>query len=280
MIDFRDKVAVVTGGASGIGRAMAERFAAEGMKIVIADVEAAALVRAVAEMKASGADAIGVRTDVSKAAEVEALAQAAVDAFGAVHVLCNNAGVGAGGPSWEVSLADWEWVLGVNLWGVIHGVRTFVPLMLRQGEEAHIVNTASMAGLMSGVSGAAYNVSKHGVVTLSETLYAELAMRGGKVSVSVLCPGFVNTRIIESGRNRPGGPMAAREPAPGSAQAEGAAWVRNAIANGMAPKDVAQRVFEAVRDRQLYILTHPEMKGLIRHRMEDILEERNPRYRA
>src|SRR5579885_2688083 len=161
MEEFRDRVAVVTGAASGIGRALAERFAAAGMKVVLADVEQGALASAERALASGGARVLAVPTDVSKASDVEALAQRTLEAFGAVHVVCNNAGVSVGGLAWEVTLADWEWILGVNLWGVIHGIRTFVPILLRQGEEGHVVNTASMAGLVSGPGLAPYNVTKH-----------------------------------------------------------------------------------------------------------------------
>ena len=183
---------------------MAERFAAAGMKVVLADVEEGALRTAEQEMKAQGASVLSFVTDVSKADHVESLAQKAVSRpFGGVHIVCNNAGVGSGGLTWDQPLADWEWVIGVNLWGVIHGVRTFVPIMLEQKTEGHIVNTASMAGLVSGPFMSIYNVTKHGVVTLSESLHHELAMQNAPVKVSVLCPGFVRTNILDSERNRP-----------------------------------------------------------------------------
>jgi NAD(P)-dependent dehydrogenase (short-subunit alcohol dehydrogenase family) len=203
MKEFKDKVAVITGAASGIGRALAERCAHEGMKVVLADVDVDALATTVAALKATGAPVLAVVTDVSKAQDVDALAQRTLAAFGAVHLLCNNAGVWAGISAWDSSLADWEWVLGVNLWGVIHGIHTFVPLMLAQGTPGHIVNTASMAGLLTGRGPAVYRVSKHAVVALSEMLYHQLAHRGANVKVSVLCPGGVDTQIIDAARNRP-----------------------------------------------------------------------------
>ncbi len=203
MKDFQDKVAVVTGAASGIGRALAEKSAQEGMKVVLADVEESALKQAEEELKASGAQVLAVRTDVSQAAEVEVLAQKTFDTYGAVHLLFNNAGVAAGTTVWESSLADWQWVLGVNLWGVIHGIHFFVPRMLAQDTEGHIVNTASSAGLVSSSGLGIYKVSKHGVVTLSETMALELAARGAKLKASVLCPEWVNTRITDAERNRP-----------------------------------------------------------------------------
>ena len=198
MNEFNGKVAVITGAASGIGRALADRCVHEGMKAVLADVEVDALAKTEASLKASGATVLAVQTDVSQARDVAALAEKTVEAFGAVHLLCNNAGVGTEAAVWESTLEEWEWVMGVNLWGVIHGVRTFVPVMLAQDTECHIVNTASMAGLISGPGLGAYKVTKHAVVSLSETLHHELGERGAKIRVSVLCPGIVNTRIMES----------------------------------------------------------------------------------
>jgi len=204
MKEFKDKVAVITGAASGIGRGLAERCAQEGMKVVLADIEEEALTVAEQEMKAAGASVLAVLTDVSKASDVEALAQKTLDTFTAVHLLYNNAGVAAGTSVWESTLADWQWVMGVNLWGAIHGVRTFVPIMLEQGTECHIVNTASMAALISIPFGGIYRVTKCGIITLSETLYHELAQREANIKVSVLCPGNVaDTRFVDCGRNRP-----------------------------------------------------------------------------
>ena len=274
MKDFKDKVAVITGAASGIGRALAERCVQEGMKAVLADVEAEPLATAEASLKASGATVLAVQTDVSQVRDVEALAQKTMEAFGAVHVLCNNAGVGTEAAVWESTLAEWEWIVGVNLWGVVHGVRVFVPLMLAQDAECHIVNTASTAGLISGPGLGAYKVTKHGVVTLSETLHHELAERGAKVKVSVLCPGIVNTRIMESARNRPGdlAPTGPRGPA----SEERWEALRRLVPAGMPAAQVADAVFEALRKDRFYILTHPEGKEAVRTRMEDILQERNP----
>ena len=278
MKEFSGKVAVVTGAASGIGRAMAERFAAEGMKVVLADVEKGALAQAEAEMKASGATALAVPTDVSRAADVETLAKKTIDAFGAVHVLCNNAGVPpVVAPTWELTEADWQWVLGVNLWGVLHGIRVFVPIMLEQDSEGHVVNTASVAGLLSAPWAATYDVAKHGVVTLSESLHRELAAVGSKLKVSVLCPAWVKTQLMDGGRNRPAalrnqpGPAAA---APQAALMEQA--VRQLVAAGTEPAAIADRVLNAIMDDQFYILPHPEWKEQVRVRMEDIIEERNP----
>ena len=205
MDQFSRRVAVVTGAASGIGLALARRFGSEGMRVVLADIEAGPLERAEAQLSASGIETLAVRTDVSRADEVDALARKTIDAFGAVHLVCNNAGVFVGGNSWEVPIADWEWVLGVNFWGVVHGLRSFVPLLLAHGEDAHIVNTASMAGLVSLPFTAPYCVSKHAVVTLSESLHHEMTLRQAKLGVSVLCPEVVATQIGDSGRNRPAG---------------------------------------------------------------------------
>ena len=202
MREFEDRVAVVTGAASGIGLAQAERFAAEGMKIVMADIEAEALESARKGLAGKAAAILATRVDVSKAEDVERLAQETYKAFGAAHVLCNNAGVAVVGAVHEHSLADWEWVLGVNLWGVIHGVRSFVGRMLEGGEEGHIVNTASMAGLTTSPFMSVYDVTKHGVVALSESMYKEFAMTGAKIGVSVVCPGLINTNIMRSSRNR------------------------------------------------------------------------------
>lgn len=272
MKELRSKVAVVTGAASGIGRALAGRCAREGMKVVLADVEAEPLFSSASELKRAGAEVLAVVTDVSQAAEVELLARRSLAAFGAVHLLFNNAGVGAGGTIWETPLADWEWVLGVNLWGIIHGIRAFVPIMLDQGAGAHIVNTASMAGLLTGPELGAYRVSKHGVVALSETLYYQLADRKANVGVSVLCPGAVKTRITCSTRNR-------LEPADDPRGHEDRAS-RAAAWDEISPEQVAEHVFAAIRARRFYIFTQPRLKEHVRARMEDVLQERNPTERA
>ena len=276
MKDFRGRVAVITGGASGLGRAMAERFAKEGMRIVLADVEPDALARAEAEMKRAGAKVIGVRTDVSKAAEVEALARQTLAAFGAVHLVANNAGVAPLGSAWENSVADWEWTLGVNLWGVIHGLRVFTPILLAQGGEAHIVNTASVSGLISPPGSAMYNVTKHAVVTLTETLYHDLALKQARIGCSVLCPAYVPTGIVDSERNRPA--LLRDQAREKSAEQQAReAMLRKAVTSGkLSAADVAQKVYEAVREERFYILTHPKIKPSIQWRMEDILQERNP----
>jgi NAD(P)-dependent dehydrogenase (short-subunit alcohol dehydrogenase family) len=274
MNEFKGKVAVVTGAASGIGRALADRFAAEGMSVVLADVQGDALQAAESELSEAGATVLAVRTDVSRAEQVDALAQKTVERFGAVHIVCNNAGVGSGGVVWEQPIEDFEWVVNINLWGVIHGVRAFVPIMLSQGDEGHIVNTASMAGFLAGPYMAAYNVSKFAVVALSETLHHELQMAGGKIGVSVLCPGFVNTNIHQSSLRRPSG--APPEPAPGSPEAQGRDAFLQMMASGMAPSEVARQVFEAVRDRRFYILTHDDFKEAVLQRAQTIVDGRAP----
>jgi NAD(P)-dependent dehydrogenase (short-subunit alcohol dehydrogenase family) len=273
---FKDRVAVVTGGASGIGRAMADRFAAAGMKVVLADVEESALRKAEEDMRAQGAAVLGVVTDVSKAEAVENLAQKTLAAFGGVHIVCNNAGVGGGfGPSWTQPLQNWEWGFGVNLWGVIHGIRTFVPIMLKQETEGHVVNTASMAGLLSAPFMSVYDATKFAVVTISESLHLELAMQQAKVKVSVLCPGFVNTNIATSDRNRPTQLQTGEQQFSESEMAF-ASMMFAGIAAGTPPAEVAEKVFAAIQNEQFYIISHPEFLPMVRMRMEAILEQRNP----
>jgi NAD(P)-dependent dehydrogenase (short-subunit alcohol dehydrogenase family) len=272
-------VAVITGGASGIGRAVARRAAAEGMKVVIADVEERALKEAESELTGQGADAIAVTTDVSDAASVHGLRDRTLRQYGAVHLVHNNAGVGGGGPIWEVPEQDWRWIMGVNLWGVVHGVANFVPLLIEQGE-GHVVNTASIAGLITAPFLGPYNATKQAVVAISETLYKDLqAADVSGVGVSVLCPGFVKTRIADSGRNRP-------DWAPGRAgwgsgrEIEGGddaqAVVQGLVDSGIPAEVVAERVLDAVRADTFYILTHPDLRASIETRFEDIVEGRAP----
>ena len=266
-------VAVITGAASGIGKGLAERFAAEGMKVVLADVEEEPLAKLEADLKAKGATVLAVRTDVSNAAAVENLAERTLDTFGAVHILCNNAGVVCSQPVWEHSLADWKWVLGVNLWGVIHGIRAFVPRMLAQGDACHIVNTASILGLVGGSGEGIYKVSKHGVVVLSETLADELAQKGANIQVHVLCPGWVRTGILDSDRNRPD---ALQNPAetehPQETIIGGSRNTHAEMAAGLSPAEVAEHVYNAIQNGTFYIHTHPEHKAWIRERMARILQ--------
>jgi NAD(P)-dependent dehydrogenase (short-subunit alcohol dehydrogenase family) len=271
---FKDKVAVVTGGASGIGRGLAERFGEEGMKVVLADVEEGALRQAEAEFREKGVDVLGVQTDVSKPEDIEKLAQQTLNAFGGVHIVCNNAGVaGAWGNTWDNTLADWNWIVGVNLWGVIHGVRTFLPIMLQQEEEGHIVNTASLAGLMPGAG--IYGVTKQAVVALSESLFNELKTVNAKVGVSVLCPGWVDTKIADASRNRPADLTNAAEPDPDPRREQINEVVRNFLKNGKSPAEIADQVFQAIRDEKLYVITHPEMDFIIKERFDKILAREN-----
>jgi len=259
------RVAVVTGAASGIGLALSQRFASEGMRVVMADVEAPALAEAADLLAGRGAEVLPVVTDVSSGEQVDELRDRALDAFGAVHVVCNNAGVaGLGRPLWEMSRRDWEWVLGVNLWGVINGVRAFVPVLLEQ-DAAHVVNTASLAGLTTGILGP-YSVTKHAVVALSEGLHFQLAHHGATVGVSVLCPGWVRTRISDAGRNRPPDLEPPPELDPAVAEA-----LRGFVENGMDPARVADHVVDAIRAGRFYVLTHPEMSDGIRRRAEEVL---------
>ena len=267
------KVAVITGAASGIGSGLAERFAAEGMKVVLADVEETALAKLAAALETKGATVLAVKTDVSKAADVENLAAQTLETFGAVHILCNNAGVACSRPIWEHTVADWEWVLGVNLWGVIHGIRTFVPRMLAQGDACHIVNTASILGLIGGGGTGIYKVSKHGVVVLSEALADELAQKGANIRVHVLCPGWVRTGILDSERNRPNAfQNPGMEVPPLQETLSGSGNARAEMEAGMSPAEVAEHVYNAIQNGTFYIHTHPEHKAAIRERMERILE--------
>jgi NAD(P)-dependent dehydrogenase (short-subunit alcohol dehydrogenase family) len=272
--DLSGKVGVVTGGASGIGLATGRALAEAGARVVLADIEQEALDAAVAALTEEGHDVIGVRCDVSDSDDVEALAARAFDHFGGVHVVHLNAGVAAGGPAWTLSEKDWAWVLGVNLWGVIHGIRAFVPRMIEQGEPAHVVATASMAGLTSSAFMAAYNVSKHGVVTLAETLKRDLSLVNAPIGVSVLCPGWVNTGIGESGRNRP--TELRNVDGPNLLEGGDASPLKAVLEAGLAPAAVADMVVEAIRTDRFYILTHDDWQPMVAQRMTDILEGRTP----
>ncbi len=276
MQDLDNKVAVITGAASGIGRGMAESFAAAGMKVVLSDVEAGALQTTTRLLREAGADVHAVLADVSKPDEVQALAAATLQKYGAVHVLCNNAGVAAGAmPSWTSTLGDWQWIIGVNLMGVVHGVRSFLPIMIEQGTPAHIVNTASMAGLTPVVTNALYATTKFGVVALSESLHFELQQGGHLPKVSVLCPGFVNTNIMEARRNRP----AAADISPPADTATSAAlreWMAGQLEQGLSPRVVGDQVLAAIREERFYILTHPQWNEHVEHRMRHILSGSNP----
>jgi NAD(P)-dependent dehydrogenase (short-subunit alcohol dehydrogenase family) len=274
--EFTGKVAVVTGAASGIGRALAERSAREGMKVVLADVEEPALGRAAAEMRASGATVLAVPTDVSRLADVENLARRTLETFGAVHLLFNNAGVGVGGPPWECTEADWQWMLGVNLWGVIHGLRVILPIMMAQGTEGHIVNTASAAGILPFHPSAPYQTSKFAVVGLSENLHHWLAAAGSPLKASVLCPGWVKTRIMECERNRPAELRNPPLALPPEVLAQIAA-VGQLVESGLAPEAVADCVFSAIRAEKFYIYVGLEpFMALVEQRNDEVLQARNP----
>jgi len=267
MQEFQGRTAVITGGASGIGFAMARAFGAAGMQVMLADVEAPALETAVAELQSRQVRAEGLICDVSDRAAVARLAQAAQAQFGNVHILCNNAGVGGGGPVATASANTWDWVLGVNLHGVIHGLEAFLPAMLAHGEPGHIVNTASMAGLISPPGMAPYNATKMAVVGISEAMFVEL--QGENIGVSVLCPGWVRTGIADSSRNRPED-LADTAPAQTAQQEAMSEMIRGAIDAGMDPDRVAARVMEAIGDGELYILTHLDMRAAVEERFAAI----------
>jgi NAD(P)-dependent dehydrogenase (short-subunit alcohol dehydrogenase family) len=278
MQDFAGKVAVITGGANGLGLAMARRFGAAGMKIVIGDIETGALADAEASLAADGIEVIGRRTDVALSGDLEALADAAYERFGAVHVLANNAGVGGSpGAMWELSEADWQWVIDVDLWSVIHGIRAFVPRMIDGGEEGHVINTASVAGLISGAVGGPYTVAKFGVVALSEQLYFELGRAEHPIGVSVLCPGFVNTRIYDSGRNRQesyGQPTVDQTPERAELR-EALEAMRETM---IQPDTIGDRVFDAVAANQLYIVEPGTdvVSDAIQSRLDHVSARSNP----
>jgi NAD(P)-dependent dehydrogenase (short-subunit alcohol dehydrogenase family) len=279
--DFKDKVAVVTGAASGMGLAFAHKFAEEGMSVVLADIEAEALSMAEAAVKAHGGKVAAIRTNVMAEGDINRLADAAFSTFGNVHILVNNAGVAATAATlrsrpWESPMGDWEWTWGVNFMGVLYGIRAFIPRMLENGEEGHIVNTASMAGLLTGAN--PYNISKHSVVCLTEGIYKEFKGMGAKLSASVLCPGLIKTAILESERNRPEefGPktdLAAQRPE----LQQFSAFFKAALDQGYEPEEVARQVFEAIRDDKFYIFPAQEnVLQSVKLRMEDIINQRNP----
>jgi len=272
MKELKGKVAAVTGAASGLGRAMALAFADEGMRVALGDV--GDLSDVCAEVERRGVSALAMKLDVSKAQDVEAFAEQIDKQLGGAHVVCNNAGVSPLGAAWETSLGDWQWIMGVNLWGVIHGVKSFVPRLIKRNE-GHVVNTASVAGIINPPGSGAYNVTKHAVVALSETLHHDLRERGSAVGVSVLCPAYVPTGIADSERNRPTGLEATVKSKETLARE---AMLKKAVASGrLSADDVAKAVVQAVKAERFYILTHPRIKGAIAARMEDILGERAPR---
>lgn len=275
MREFQGKVAVITGAASGIGRGIANHCARKGMQLVLADVDAGSLANTERELKAEGVRVLSVEADVSKREDVEGLARKAYDKFGEVHLLFNNAGVAAGGAPWEATWNDWEWTIGVNLWGVIHGVKVFTPLMQAQNNECHIINTSSGAGLIVGGFSAPYSATKHAVVALSESMYFALQQRNSLVRVSVLCPAMVRTNIAEVERHRPEAlrnePVAMRPE-----RQAGLTALKAAMEASMGPDKVADIVFDAIEKEQFYILTHPEWTEVIQLRTEKILKMENP----
>ena len=276
--DFKGKTAVITGAGSGFGLALSRIGASLGMQLVLIDVQQDTLDAANAELQAAGAQTLAFRLDVSNAAQMEAMADSVKSRWGAPHLVFNNAGVGSGGLIWENTTQDWDWVLGVNLMGVVHGVRLFTPMMLEAAAQdaawqGHIVNTASMAGLLNPPNMGVYNVSKHAVVALSETLYQDLRLVTGQIGASVLCPYFVDTGISQSFRNRP----ADMEGKPTRSQQVQHAMISKAVASGkVSAAEVAQLVFDAVANNQFYIYSHPKAIGAVQTRLEDVLQARNP----
>lgn len=277
MKEFKNKVAVITGAASGIGRSLAEKCAQKEMKIVLADIEEDALHRVESEMRAGGAEIAAVVTDVSNIDDVINLRKKTIETYKAIDLLFNNVGVAAGSSIWESSLNDCKWVIGVNLWGIIHCIREFVPIMLQQDKPSHIVNTSSIGGLSTYHPSALYQLTKHGIVALSEQLHHDLAIRGLKVRISVLCPGFVNTKIMDAERNRPkkylNKPSETKHIHEPDTMEEA---FRQKIKAGMHPSLVAESVFQAIENDKFYIFTHPEVKGIVKARMDAIIQERNP----
>ena len=266
MQEFEGRTAVITGGASGIGLAMAKGFAAAGMNVTIADVEAAALDAAVAELGGGNARVMGIRLDVRDREAMDAAAAQVTEALGPVHLLCNNAGVGAGGPLHETSHADWDWTLGVNVQGVVNGLQSFLPGMVAHGQGGHVVNTASMAGVIGVAGMGVYNASKFAVVGISEALIQDLA--GSGIGVSVLCPGFVKTNIFDSERNRP----ADLQGPPRERTAEDEARLNEILATAISPEQVAEQVLESVHDGSFWIFTHPEFAQVVQLKMQSMLD--------
>jgi NAD(P)-dependent dehydrogenase (short-subunit alcohol dehydrogenase family) len=275
MKQFSDRTAVITGAASGIGLELARRAGNEGMNLVLADIESARLEAAAATLGLPAGRLLLQKTDVSREEEIAALADAAFARFGGVHLLCNNAGVGLTRVSWELTTADWNWVLGVDLWSVIHGVQHFLPRMLEQAEGGHVVNTSSVAGLLSTPGMAAYNVAKHGVVTLSETLYGELLAAKARVGVSLLCPAWVPTAIHESARNRQQR-FGESRPAGGLSAGYEARMAAAVKSGRLTAADMANEVFTAVSEDRFYVIPHRKINNAIQLRMDDIMNLRNP----
>jgi len=277
MQDFKGKTAVITGGASGIGRAMGQRFLAAGMQVVLADIEEAALAATVEALSAQG-PCIGQRTDVSKADEVQALADRALAEFGAIHIACNNAGVFAGGLLWEQSVADFQWQLDVNVWGVIHGIRSFIPVMQAQGDACHMVNTASMAAVTAMPYSGIYHMTKHAVLALSESLYHELAFHSPNVKLSVLCPEAINTGIADSERNRPANYSRAGDIVSSAEREMVSQALSDSVSAGIGPEVMAQRVYDAIVDERFYILSDEVWRESANVRLDDLRAGRNPTF--
>jgi NAD(P)-dependent dehydrogenase (short-subunit alcohol dehydrogenase family) len=277
--EFKGKTAVITGAGSGFGLEVARIAAARGMQLALVDVQQDALDAACAELEAAGAAVLAQRVDVSSAEQMAALADAVAARFGAPHFVFNNAGVGSGGLIWENTVKDWEWVLGVNVWGVVHGVRLFTPMMLAAAKadaawRGHIINTASMAGLLTPPNMGVYNVSKHAVVALTETLYQDLRLVTDQIGASVLCPYFVATGIHQSDRNRP---QAMADERPTASQLINQAMTGKAVTSGkVTAAQVAQKVFDALEADRFYVFSHPHALGNVQTRMEDVLQARNP----
>ena len=279
LTEFDGKVAVVTGAASGIGRSMCEKFASLGMRIVMADVEGDRLRQSAKRIEATGVEVLAVTVDVSRADELSRLAADTLERFGKVHVLCNNAGVFAGGLTWDAVGSDWEWVLGVNLYGVLHGIRAFVPIMLEQNEPGHVVNTCSMAGLINTPLSGAYNVSKHAALSLTETLYHELRMKQSPVGCSALCPELIRTGIANSDRNRP--PHLKRPEDADTPEMELVEQaIRSSIETGLDPSVMAERVYQGIKQDQFYLLAEEgtNWEAACLARLEDIRLRRNPTF--
>lgn len=275
MIEFKDKVAVITGAASGIGLAIAKRCAKEGMKVVLADIEEASLVEAEEELKSFKTDLLSVICDVSKEKDIQLLSKKAMETFGKIDLLFNNAGVSTGSLLWENSIEDWKWVLSVNLFGVINSIKTFVPIMFKQNNECHIINTSSIAGLTAAPGNSIYGVSKHGIVNISETLYYELKLAKSNIDVSVVCPSFVKTRLIDAERNRPK-EFKVSESIQSPQKQMINKTLNEGVLNGMSPEIVVEKMFEGIKTKKFYVFTDDDCKLMIKQRMEDILNENNP----
>ncbi len=270
MKEFKDKVAVITGGASGIGRGLAFKCCKEGMKVVVADIDTEMLKKTENDLEKSGGTVLAVKADVSKYNDIENLKEKTLDVFGGVHLLFNNAGVSDTNYLWDHTLEDWKWIMGVNLWGVIHGIKAFVPVMIKQDIQCHIVNTSSLAGLIQGHG--IYGITKHGVVALSESLDMDLKMSNRKINVSVLCPSFVNTDILDSERHRPPDLLNDPDKVVNHPELINKGFAKMELESGRTPLEVAELVFQSIIDERFYILTDSDLKSAVRERMENILK--------